>query len=450
MTTPNANPVIRSIEDAQKPRKAGIRTVRMDTVAPQAIDWLWFPYIALGKLSVIAGHPGLGKSLLSMSFAGNVTTGRPWVDGTPCPQGSVVLVSGEDDPGDTIRPRLDAAGADVSRVHYLRAVAEVDGERGFTLADVGYLDELMKDLGDCKLIVIDPVSAYMSGVDTHNNADVRGLLTPLAQMAADYRVAMVCVSHLNKGAGEAINRVTGSLALVAAARAAYAVTRCKEDETRRLVLPIKNNLGNDTGGLSYRIAAERDVPYVAWDREKVTGISIEDAMRPAEQAGGERTAVDDAEDFLREMLGGGSMPSKQLRAEANAAGVSWMSCERAKARMAITVKRYNDGNGGKGYWAWALAGERATPPAPNDGLDGLEGEGETARSVGRLARPSPDGLATDVDGLAGAATPYTHAHLEHVEHLPWAPTPAEAIQGAHHEHLPEHLQGQDDEEVVDI
>jgi len=408
MTSPNADAIVRSISTAEKPRQAGIRTVAMDTVERKDIHWLMPPYLALAKLAVIAGLPGLGKSMLTMNLAAHVSTGRRWADGSPCPEGSVVLISGEDDPGDTLLPRLEAAGANLSRVHYVEAVAEVNGERSFTLADVVYLEELVKKLGDCRLIIVDPVSAYMGSIDSHKNADVRGLLAPLAQMAADYGVAVIAVTHLNKGGagGDAIGRVMGSLALVAAARAAYAVIRDKDDETRRLMLPLKNNLGPDAGGLAYRILSDRDAPYIVFDAEKVTGLTVDDAMRPDDPYSDERSAVDEAEEFLQNMLVDGSRKMKEVQAEANAAGLSWASVRRAKTRLRIVATKHG-GEGGKSYWAWAL-------PAPK------------------------------------APTPYTHAHLEHIEHLPWAPTPVEAIQGAHREHVPEHLAAQDDEEVVDI
>ena len=127
--TNTASHVVKAI-DAARPVGAGAAIITLSTVTPQPIEWLWRPHFALGKLSVLAGHPGLGKSLVTMDMAAHVSTGRKSIDGSACPKGSVVLVSGEDDPGDTLRPRLDAAGADVTKVHYLRAVYDMEGERG--------------------------------------------------------------------------------------------------------------------------------------------------------------------------------------------------------------------------------------------------------------------------------------------------------------------------------
>jgi putative DNA primase/helicase len=325
------------------------QTVCMSAVAPQPIRWLWPFRIALGKLTIFAGDPGLGKSLLTASIAAHITTAHAWPDGTACPLGSMVLVSGEDDPGDTIRPRLDVAGADVSRVHLLEAVRDHNGIRGFDLSDVPALGALLDRIGDCKLVVIDPVSAYLAGTDSHKNSDIRALLTPLAQMAASHGVAIVAVSHLNKAqAGSALSRVTGSLAFVAAARAAYVVARCPDDPERRLVLPIKNNLGNDRTGLSYRIAEERGIPFVVWDRDPVTVTADQALSLPTEAP---RSTRGDAVEFLTELLSAGPLLVDEIKVEATQAGFSWSTLRRAKDEIGAKSKKAGFDKAG---WSWSL------------------------------------------------------------------------------------------------
>ena len=329
--------------------KSSARTMLMSSVSPVPVQWLWRPRIALGKLTIIAGDPGLGKSMLTASLMAHVSTGRNWPDGASCPTGSVVLVSGEDDPGDTIRPRLDMAGASAGRVHYLQSIRDHDGERGFTLADVVPIASLLDSIGDCKLIVIDPVSAYLAGTDSHKNSDIRALLTPLAQMAAAYGVAIVAVSHLNKSqAGNALSRVTGSLAFVAAARAAYVVARCPDDPARRLVLPIKNNLGNDLTGMAYRIASQNDVPYIVWEKDPVT-ISADEALAPMQDA--PRSARDDAAEFLTQLLSRDPVSVDQVKAEGKAAGFSWATLRRAKEEIGAKSKKAGFDTAG---WCWYL------------------------------------------------------------------------------------------------
>lgn len=357
-------------------------TVRMSSVAPQSIKWLWPSRIALGKLSICAGDPGLGKSLALTSMAAHVSTARQWPDGSACPSGSVILVSGEDDPGDTIRPRLDAAGADVARVHLLQSVHDQRGERGFNLADVPALGALLETLGDCKLIVIDPVSAYLAGTDSHKNSDIRALLTPLAQMAASHCVAVVAVSHLNKAqAGSALSRVTGSLAFVAAARAAYVVARCPDDPARRLVLPIKNNLGNDRTGLSYRIAEERGVPFVVWDHEPVT-VTADEALAPTQDV--PRSARGDAVEFLSGLLSVLPVPVDDIKREAKEAGFSWATVRRAKDEIGAKSKKSGFD---KAVWSWYLP-KVLTPVhtqlstfGKSEHLRGLEGIEDAQKSI---------------------------------------------------------------------
>src|SRR5262245_1316544 len=157
--------------------------VKLADVQPEQVQWLWPGRIALGKLTLIAGEPGLGKSFLTLDIAARVTTGEKWPDDPTTFKlpGSVVLLSAEDDVADTIRPRLDAAGADVNHVHAIQAVefktdeADKPTRRTFNLErDLPALESTIAGLTDCQLVVIDPVSAYCGKVDSHNNSETRG------------------------------------------------------------------------------------------------------------------------------------------------------------------------------------------------------------------------------------------------------------------------------------
>ena len=224
------DPVIRRISIARP--GTTLQIVCIADVEPKPINWLWTEKIARGKLTLISGDPGLGKSLITVALASAVSNGARWpVGGGNAPQGSVILLSDEDAIADTIRPRLDAAGADCSRVHALQMVQEIteEGEtlnRGFNLAtDVERLAAVVKRLGDVALIQIDPISAYLGGIDSHKNADVRALLSPLSDLAERFNVAIVVVTHLNKGSGAAMYRSVGSIAFTAAARTARRIRR---------------------------------------------------------------------------------------------------------------------------------------------------------------------------------------------------------------------------------
>ena len=358
-------------------------TICMADVKSEPIQWLWPGRIALGKVTMIAGDPGLGKSLVTITLAAHVSQGYPWpVDLSTCPQGGVVMLSAEDDPADTIRPRLDAAGANASYIYMVTMVREHtdDGikEHCFSLdRDLVALDGVLTRTAACKLVIIDPISAYLGGTDSHKNADIRALLSPLAALASKHKVAIVVVTHLNKSAQtNALYRATGSLAFVAAARAVFAVTKDKDDPTRRLMLPIKNNLGKDTSGFAYKVdTADNDAPVVTWERDPVE-ITAEEALTPASDA--DHSEREEAVTWLLDVLAEGPIQAKEMQTLAREAGHSWSTIKRAKkeASVASTKQEFS------GKWVWEI---------PTKGL--TQHEGAQSNTVSPLGVGEPLGGA---------------------------------------------------------
>ncbi|VUX55009.1 protein of unknown function [uncultured Woeseiaceae bacterium] len=268
--------------------------------------------------------------------------------------GSVIMLSDEDAVADTIRPRLDAAGADCSKIHALTMVREIDDDgqivdRSFSLRkDIDRLAGVVERLGDCALIQIDPISAYMGGTDSHKNSDVRGLLSPLSSLAEQFNVAVVVVTHLNKGGGNAIYRSIGSIAFTAAARSVIGVTKDNDDPSRRLVLPVKNNLGCDSSGMAYRIeTADNGAPVLMWEPDPVD-IDINEVLnRPPDD---EQWARNEVAEWLHDELRNGPVPSNDIKKRSNAVGHSWRTVERVKAQLKIVSKK--DGMSGK--WSFFL------------------------------------------------------------------------------------------------
>jgi len=339
-------------------------TRRMSDIEARPVSWLWPRRIARGKMSIIAGNPGVGKSQLTASIAAIATTGARWpVDGSTCTPGDVVFLSAEDDPADTIRPRLEAAGADLNRVHVMEAVISgytgkgLQQNRGFNMKqDLDALSNKIRELGDVAVVVIDPVSAYLGEVDSHRNADVRALLAPLSAVAEQHNVAIVCVSHLNKSAAsEALMRVTGSLAFVAAARAAFLVTQDPENPARRLFLPMKNNIGPNSKGLAFRIdmtivesgAGPIETSRVVWESESVT-ITADDIIKTLAPKQG--AALRAAEDWLRDVLIEPT-PSAKIFGMAHNVGIA----DKTLRRAFKSINAFSHKVGMTGGWIWSLS-----------------------------------------------------------------------------------------------
>ena len=222
--------------------------------------------IATGKLTLIVGDPGLGKTFLTLDISSRVSRGSQFPDGASCESGEVIFATVEDGAADTIRPRLDLLGADVSRVFHFEGIGGSKGEVQPFLLDrhISQLDAALSEHDNVRLVVFDPISGFMGATDSHKNAEVRGTLSPLAKLADKHNVAVVAISHLTKSQGKSIYRAIGSIAFVAAARAAWAVVEDQHNDRRRLFLPIKNNLADATG-LAFEIVDGR----VEWDPEPI-------------------------------------------------------------------------------------------------------------------------------------------------------------------------------------
>lgn len=328
-------------------------------IHPEPVDWLVDQSIPLGAMVVLGGQPGMGKSQIAISLAASITTGNGLPNGSTFDkQGSVIILANEDDSARTIRPRLDAAGADLTKVHIVQGVSrESRAADLFQLAtDICELRNKAEALGDVRLIIIDPPSAYLgSKVDAYKDSDVRQVLTPLGNLAQETGALILLVVHLNKRSDAgAQQRFGGSTAWVAAPRAAFLVA--EDSATReRYMVPVKNNLGDDRTGFTYQIQEKLltygdqtiKAPYVKWLGKSQT--TAGDLLEPPRR--NSSTAVDEAQSFLKDQLSAGKLKVADLRLAAEAAGVSWASIQRAKQTMPIASKRVGDG------WAWEMIQE---------------------------------------------------------------------------------------------
>ena len=329
--------------------------LKASEVRMKPVRWLWPSVLPQGKLVILAGDPGLGKSQVSLYVAAIVSKGGTWpVLGEGCESGKVIILSAEDGAEDTIVPRLKAAGADLERVHIVQAVRQRDGlERHLDLtSDAQLLRGEVERLGNVRLIIVDPISSYLGKVDSHRNTEVRAALNPLVELAEDVSACLLCVTHLNKSSANALSRVTGSIAFVASARASYVVTKDEQDPERRLMLPLKNNLAKDTSGFAYTVEETGidggiTTSKVIWEAELVT-VSADEALAPTSDRQTIRKA---AEDFLHEELkDGNEVACNDLYERAKAQGISQKVLWSIKEKLGVAASKSSFSGG----WAWRL------------------------------------------------------------------------------------------------
>jgi putative DNA primase/helicase len=339
---------------------SGLEVVCMADVKPASIEWLWPNWIAIGKVSVLAGEGGRGKSTILCDLAARTTASHRWPDGAVAgPAGGVIILAAEDDVGDTLAPRLLAAGADMARVFVIRSVRdEKQRRRGFNLqADLERLEAEIRKRDNIRLIIIDPVSSYLGPVDSHKNADVRAVLDPLGEMAARMRVAIICNNHFSKGGGSANSRVIGSVAFVNQARAAFIVAPAEEDITRMLLIPSKMNIAPIRHGLAYRIegclihseGSKIATSKIMYESAPVM-ISADQALAASSAYGVNKSDKSEAIEFLKDLLKTGPMAVKDVKKEASDAGITPKSLRSARESLRIKPEKA----GFEGGWVWKL------------------------------------------------------------------------------------------------
>ena len=323
-----------------KPPIKGVRC--MADIMPERINWLWPGYLAAGKLSLLIGDPGLGKSTLTCEIVARLSRGEA-LPGTTEPPAPLVcgLCCPEDDPADTIRPRLDAAAVELERVFVLDDVRTIPDE-------LPQLEAFIRQhsLG---LVVIDPIMSFLSGKhDSHRDQDVRRALTPLVELAQRTGCAVLAVMHQNKRQGvAAMYRAGGSIGFVGLARTAMMLAQDPDDPERRVLAQVKNNLAKERKAHRLRLITRpgHEVAAIEWLGE--CDLRADDLCGPPESAES-RSALHDAKEFLREQLADGPKP----RAEVMTAGKKEGHAERTLRRARREIDISNSA-------IWALPAEHA-------------------------------------------------------------------------------------------
>lgn len=344
-------------EAGQSERPSGAVRICLADVQPEEVTWLWPGRIPFGKVTLLVGDPGLGKSFLSLYLASRLSTGSPLQGEVERPPKiTTLLLSAEDDLGDTIRPRLDRMNADVTHIHALQAILEKDKderdiERMVRLdTDLVVLERQIVETG-ARFVIVDPINAYMGKTDGNQDIDLRRVLNPLALMAARYKVAVLVVTHSNKRSeGNKLHRVMGSLAYVGLARSVLAVGADPDEDGRRNLIQIKNNLAAHAPGLGYRIIEGE----VVWDSDPVsltpdTVFDAPNAGQTKQDAGSKAKAIA----FLRDVLANGPVYVKDVYAEGKNEDpkLPERTIDRAKAELGVKSRKEGFGEKGKTYWS---------------------------------------------------------------------------------------------------
>jgi putative DNA primase/helicase len=353
---PSADGATHDGESTAEPERR-VRLTCAVNLQTREVEWLWAGRVPLGMITMFAGDPKLGKSYVTLSMAAAVSRGLPLpMSDVPSRAGSTILMSAEDDPVRTIVPRLTAAGADLTKIHILESVLANGCETLPSLrADIDAITAAATRLGDCRLIAIDPVSAYLKGVDDNRNAVLRGVLTPLKMLSERLGAAVVLVSHLTKGtSANGKHRVLGSIAYVGACRANHLFVADHRDPTGRRVLLLDNggNVAPPAMTLAYVIEDSGSGPRVVWDDETVP-ITTGEALRPRQEiAEDEIVESKECVQWLGELLMDGPKPSIDVFKASIDAGYTRDQVKRAKHRIGAVARRQGFQKGAQ--WTWEL------------------------------------------------------------------------------------------------
>jgi len=323
--------------------------VPLSSIQCRPVDWLWPGRIPRGKLTLLVGDPGTGKSTVTMDLVARLSTGGQMPDGSACRPGHSIILNAEDGAEDTIKPRLLLHGANENNISLLLGVRQHETEYSFSLkTDLEALEKAILRTG-CQLVVVDPLSAYMPYINQFRDGDVRSVLAPLSRLAEQYNVAIIGISHLNKNSQvQILHRTQGSMGFVAAARSVLAVVPDFNDENRRVLASIKNNLSKPPPILSFTMS---DEGKICWDETPVQHFDLEAALGD-QKTRGEGRKIAQAEQFLYQVLREGPVAAREVYDYAEQDGIKKSTLDRAKQGMGI--KSDKQGFGPDGEWYWSL------------------------------------------------------------------------------------------------
>ncbi|MGN8714016.1 AAA family ATPase [Hornefia butyriciproducens] len=304
-------------------RRDELKLINMEDVEVETIDWLWQDFIPYGKITILQGDPGEGKTTVMLRIISGLTTGREILSDDDAPAvnepANVIYQTAEDGLGDTIKPRLMAAKADCSRVLVID-----DSEHALSMRDWRLEEALIET--EAKLLVLDPLQAYLGAdVNMHRANEVRPVMTELKGLAEKYHCAIVLIGHMNKSSvAKASYRGLGSIDIPAAARSVLYCGRVKDDPDLRVIVPQKASLGYEATPIAFRLSKEQGFQWVGpYD------ITVDELMTGSSRG----RKIEQAKDFLKAALADGPMGSAELKELIKGEGISERTYESARAEL---------------------------------------------------------------------------------------------------------------------
>ena len=322
-----------------------LKLINMEQVEIEKIDWLLYPFIPFGKVTIVQGDPGEGKTTMVLQIIAKMTKGEAVLPSDSDESAlkektmalepvNVIYQTAEDGLGDTIKPRLLSAGADCSRVMVID-----DNDRALTMMDARLEEAIIQT--KARLVVLDPIQGFLGAeVDMHRANEIRPLMKRVAVLAEKYHCAIILIGHMNKNSnGKSSYRGLGSIDFQAAARSVLIVGRIKDEPEIRVVCHVKSSLAPEGKSIAFRL--DKDTGF-EWIGEY--DISADDLLSGDSRGQKSRKA----KEFLLEILADGGMAQKKIEEEAEKRGIKKKTLRNAKLELEIdSVKRGNQ-------WFWML------------------------------------------------------------------------------------------------